>query len=112
MKAARGWALAGSLGLVLSSVALTAGAAAATTPHRVTLRGSVVPARELAHPDGTVAGTSSVRFDMVLALRNASGARAFSQAVSTPGSALFHHYLSDAAWVSRFGPSRDEVSRT
>jgi subtilase family serine protease len=29
--------------------------------------------------------------------------------VSTPGSALFHHYLTDASWDSRFGPTTAEV---
>ena len=32
------------------------------------------------------------------------------QEVSTPGSALFHHYLTDAQWVARFGPTQAQVN--
>jgi subtilase family serine protease len=52
-----------------------------------------------------------VSFDLVLKLRNASGAAAFARAVSTPGSRQFHHYLSDAKWEARYGPTRSEVAR-
>jgi subtilase family serine protease len=34
-----------------------------------------------------------------------TGATAFAAAVSTPGNAQFHHYLSPAAYTARFGPS-------
>jgi hypothetical protein len=40
-----------------------------------------------------------------VALRNATAAQAFVQQVSSPSSAEFHHYLTDAQWVSRFGPT-------
>ena len=33
------------------------------------------------------------------------------QQVSTPGSAQFHHYLTDAQWVSRFGPTQAQVTK-
>ncbi len=52
-----------------------------------------------------------MRFDLLLTLRNASGAKALVRAVSTPGSREFHHYLTDAQWVSRFGPTKAEVAR-
>ena len=116
MKAARCWALTGSLGLALSFTVAMAGPAAASphptpTPHRVALPGSVTPARERSHPAGKVAATSRVSFGLVLALRNASGARAFVRAVSSPGSPKFHHYLSDAQWASRFGPTKAAVAK-
>jgi subtilase family serine protease len=66
---------------------------------------------EYSRPDGKVAGASQVSFDLVLSLRNASGAENFAREVSTPGSALFHHYLTDAQWESRFGPTQAEVSK-
>jgi subtilase family serine protease len=31
--------------------------------------------------------------------------------VSSPGSRLYHHYLTDAKWESRFGPAKAEVAR-
>jgi subtilase family serine protease len=75
------------------------------------LRGTLAPARERARAAGTVAGTSQVSFDLTLALRNAAAAQAFVRQVSAPGSAEFHHYLSDAQWVSRFGPTQAAVAK-
>jgi subtilase family serine protease len=115
MKHARWLALSASAGLAVSFAAAgTAAANAASTaarPHRITLHGSLVPASERAHSVGTVAARSKVSFDLVLKLRNASGAAAFARAVSRPGSRQFHHYLSDAQWVARYGPTRSEVAK-
>ena len=115
MKVARWWAIAGSAGLVVSMGAMAGPASAAArpapAPQRTALRGSLTPAVERSRPAGSVAATSSVSFDLVLSLRNASGAQAFVRAVSTPGSAAFHKYLSDAQWESRFGPTRAEIGR-
>ena len=114
MKAARWWALAGSVGLVVSGMGAMAGPAAASgnptpAPHRMALRGSLVPARERSHPAGSVAAKSSVGFGLVLSLHNATGARAFLREVSSPGSPLYHRYLTDAQWESRFGPTKAAV---
>ncbi len=117
MKAVRTWALLGSVGLVVSVAAAAAGPSAASAntarsaPHRVELRGSVAPAVERAHPKGKVAATSRVGFDLLLSLRSPAGARAFLREVSEPGSALYHHYLSDAKWEARFGVSKAEVAK-
>lgn len=113
MRAARWWALTGSGALAASVMAavVPAAASASPTPGRVALRGSVTPAVERSHPAGRVAGTSSVSFDLVLSLRNAAGAQKLVRAVSSPGSKLFHHYLSDAQWVARYGPTKGEVAR-
>jgi subtilase family serine protease len=80
-------------------------------PHRVALRGTLAPARERAHAAGAVTGTSQVQFDLLLSLRNAAAAQAFVRQVSSPGSAEFHHYLTDAQWVSRFGPTQAGVAK-
>jgi subtilase family serine protease len=115
MKHARLLALSASVGLAVSFAAVgTAAANAASTtvqPHRITLRGSSVPAAERAHSVGAVAAKSKVNFDLVLKLRNASGAASFARAVSTPGSRKFHHYLSDAQWVAKYGPSKSAVAK-
>jgi subtilase family serine protease len=79
--------------------------------HRIALRGTLAPARERAHAAGMVPGTSQVRFDLLLSLRNAPAAAAFVRQVSTPGSAQFHHYLTDAQWISRFGPAQAQVAK-
>lgn len=106
MKAARCWALAGSIGLAVSfTAAVAAPAMARPTPNRDALRGSLTPAVERSHPAGHVAKGASISFDLSLTLRNAAGAQKFVREVSSPGSKLFHHYLTDAQWLSRFGPT-------
>ncbi len=45
----------------------------------------------------------------VLPSKNAQGLSAFVAAVNNPGSPEYHHYLSHAALMSRFGPSRADV---
>jgi len=116
MKLARWWAVTGAVGLGLSMAALTGPSAGASphpgpASHRVALRGTRAPAKDRARRAGTVAGTSQVRFDLMLSLRNATAAQAFVQQVSSPGSAEFHHYLTDAQWVSRFGPAQAAVTK-
>ena len=113
MRAARLWALTGTGALTASVLAavVPAAASASPTPSRVALRGSMTPAVERSHPAGKVAGTSSVDFDLVLSLQNAAGAQKLVREVSSPGSKMFHHYLSDAQWESRFGPTKGEVAR-
>ena len=115
MKLARWWAVTGAVGLGVSMAAMT-GLPAAAAPHpgpashRMALRGSVAPARERSRPAGAVASSSQVSFDLLLSLRNTAAAQAFVQQVSSPGSAEFHHYLTDAQWVSRFGPTQAGVA--
>jgi subtilase family serine protease len=113
MRAVRIWALTGSVGLAAGFLAVAgpAGAAGSPKPERSALAGSGVPAKERAHPAGKVAASSTVRFGLVLKLRNAAGAKTFVRQVSTPGSKLFHHYLSDAGWLARFGPTKAEVTK-
>jgi subtilase family serine protease len=112
MRAARLWALTGSLGLVVSVMAAgSAIASAKPAPVRMALQGSMAPAAAREHPDGRVSANTQVSLDLVLKLRDATGARAWASEVSTPGSAEFHHYLSDAQWVAQFGPTGAEVAR-
>jgi subtilase family serine protease len=114
MKIARSWAVTGAVALVLPFTAAVAGPAAASagpTPARTALRGSLAPAQERAHPAGSVPANAAVSFDLLLSLRNAAGAQAFVKEVSTPGSAQFHHYLTDAQWVARYGPASAAVTK-
>jgi subtilase family serine protease len=112
MKAARLLALTGSMGLAVSFMAAAGVASASTHPSaaRVTLRGSALPASARTHPDGKVAASSSVSFNLSLKLRNAAGAARFAIAVSTPHNKSFHHYLTDAKWEATYGPSKAEAS--
>ncbi len=113
MKSRKAWALLGSLGLMISVVAVTAGssaAAATSSPRRVELSGTLVPAAERAHPQGKVPAATRVSFDLLLALQNASTAQAMVRAVSEPGSSLYRHYMTDAQWEARFSPSAASVA--
>jgi subtilase family serine protease len=106
MKHGRLWVLTGAVGLAVASTMVAGTAAvAASTPHRVALNGSLVPASERAHSAGSVAKSTVVSFDLLLTLRNEAGAAAFVKSVSTPGSADYHHYLSDRQWENAYGPT-------
>jgi subtilase family serine protease len=95
----------------MSAAAATGTAAtAAPQPPRAALKGSLVPAQERQHPAGSVPAGTAVSFDLLLTLRSASAAQAFVKSVSTPGSAGFHHYLTDAQWAARFGPTSATVA--
>jgi subtilase family serine protease len=114
MKPARWLALTGSLGLAVSFMAATAGTATATAnpaTHRVSPLAARVAALEYSHPAGKVAGNAQVGFDMVLSLRHAAAAEALVRAVSTPGSAQFHKFLTRAAWEARFGPTQAQIAK-
>jgi subtilase family serine protease len=114
MKPARWLALTGSLGLAVSFIAATAGTATATAhpaTHRVSPLAARVAALEYSHPAGKVAANAQVGFDMVLSLRHPAAAQALVRAVSTPGSAQFHKYLTRAAWEARFGPTQAQISK-
>lgn len=110
MRHARLWSLAGAVGLAMSFAAATAATAAPQPPQRAALKGSLVSAQERQHPAGSVPAGTAVSFDLLLTLRSASAAQAFVKSVSTPGSAGFHHYLTDAQWTARFGPTSAAVT--
>ena len=112
MRSARLWALTGAVGLAMGCVAVTAWPANSTPqPPRASLRGSLTPATERMHPAGTIAANATVSFDLLLTMRNAAGAKAFVRQVSTPGSKLFHHYLTDKTWISRYAPTTTTLAK-
>ncbi len=113
MRIARLWALTGAVGLAISCTAAAAWPSPAThaSAARASLRGSLTPAAERSHPAGKVPATAAVSFDLLLTLRDAAGLQAFVKEVSTPGSAEFHHYLTDARWNARYAPTAAEVAK-
>ncbi|MDQ2897086.1 MAG: S53 family peptidase, partial [Actinomycetota bacterium] len=46
----------------------------------------------------------------MLQLRDAAGAQALAHAISTPGSAVYRHYLTQAQWEARFAPTPAAVA--
>ncbi len=102
--ASRGAAIAALAATALGAgMASTASAASATT----TLSGSAAP---MATSGAGTAVNSGQKLSLQVWLApDQSGAAAFDDAVSTPGSASYHHYLSPAQYTSRFGPSAAEA---
>jgi hypothetical protein len=102
------WAVIGLLA-VAGMLTLTAGnraSAAAGTPRRV--------GRAPHHPAGSkVIGSLSptARLSVTIALkpRDPAGLGSYATEVSTPGSSVYHHYLTVAQFRRRFAPATSEV---
>jgi Pro-kumamolisin, activation domain/IPT/TIG domain len=101
-------ALAPAVGLTGVSVAADAGAAVLP---RVTLP-QAAPALP---PDAAKLGTPSpdtvLHLDVALAGRNPTGLAAAVNAVSTPGSPQYRHYLTAGQFAAQFGPTAAEVGQ-
>jgi len=100
------------LGAAVVTAGMTAGASglaqAAPRPAEKILAGSAVPFTSHARPTGEVPG--SLRLTIQLWLKpGMAAAQRFAAAVSTPGTSLFRHYLSPAAYTARFGASAATV---
>jgi subtilase family serine protease len=97
--------------LATMTVAAAAGgsAAQATTTHPTaptvsTLAGSAAPFATANRAMGAVADSQQLTIQIWLKPRT-EAAESYATAVSTPGNPLYHHYLSPAAYVARFGAS-------
>lgn len=103
-----------SLVAALSATACVAAAAATPSAFaaagRATLSGSAAPEALASHAAGATSSSSQVNFDLVLSLRDQAGAVALLKAISTPGSALYRHYLTASQWEARFSPSAADVA--
>jgi subtilase family serine protease len=71
---------------------------------RIRRPGSAVRFTSLAQVTGDVAGGQRLTVQLWLK-PDITAAERYAAAVATPGSALFHHYLSPAAYTARFGAS-------
>jgi subtilase family serine protease len=98
--------------VALASVGLGAlgagGAAEAAVASRTVLQSSV-PAATPANQVAATPASTTIDFSVGLQLRDPIGAVAFERAVSEPGGASYHHYLSPAQWEQRFSPARASV---
>jgi subtilase family serine protease len=103
-------ALLACLGLAALGLGGSIAAAGAATQARTTLKGSATPASERANAQGSVPASATVSFVVSLPLRNATGAKNVVRQVSDPASASYRHFLTDAQWESRFGPTASNVS--
>jgi subtilase family serine protease len=98
------------LSLATGGSIVGASAAGAGVSGRTPLKGSAVTAAARKHAVGAVAKSARVSFELVLKLRDASGAKSLVRAISSPGSASYRHYLTASQWESRFSPVTKEVS--
>jgi subtilase family serine protease len=112
MTSTRSWAALASVGLAVSAatVASVSPASAAGTSARAALAGSLTPSAERSKPEGRAAAGTSIGFDLSLTLRNAAAAKALVAAVSTPGSAQYRHFVTQAQWIARFAPTQAAVA--
>ncbi len=58
-----------------------------------------------------VAAGAAIDFELVLSPRDPQGAQALALAVSTPGSASYHRFLTARQWESRYSPTRRQVGQ-
>jgi len=85
-------------------------AAAAPTPAVTRVEGSAVPFTSHTRATGTVAAGQQLSVQVWLRPR-LSTAESFATAVSTPGRASFHHYLSPASYAAQFGATAAEAAK-
>jgi subtilase family serine protease len=95
---------------VAGMLAGAGGAAASPRPGYATLADSRVPFATQDRVLGVVPGSSRLSIQVWLTPRRAAAEQPAAE-VSTPGSRLFHHYLSPGAYTARFGASRAEAVR-
>jgi subtilase family serine protease len=74
-----------------------------------TLAGSTAPFAAAHNALGAVPASSRLTIEVWLKPQTAA-AQSYASAVSTPGSPLFEHYLSPAAYTARFGATAQEAS--
>jgi subtilase family serine protease len=96
------------------AAAMTAGASglaqASPRPGQALLPGSAVPYTSQTPVTGYVPGGQRLTVQLWLKPDTAA-AEQYATAAATPGSALFHHYLSPGAYTARFAASRAAASR-
>jgi subtilase family serine protease len=57
---------------------------------------------------GQLPATQSLRFDIVLPLRDRAGLQNFVQEVQDPASPSYHHFLTPQEFTARFGPGQED----
>jgi subtilase family serine protease len=98
-------AVAALTGSFLTATAASAGAASAATV------AGTAPAWATASADrGQVAAGSAVTSTVYLASRNQAGMEAYAEAVSTPGNAQYHKFLSASQYQAVYGTTAAQIS--
>jgi subtilase family serine protease len=89
----------------MTIVSLSGSAGATPRGGYLRLAGSAAPFTGHGRVTGAVAGPGRLTIQLWLRPGHVAAAQQYATAVSTPGSTLFHHYLSPAAYTARFGAS-------
>jgi subtilase family serine protease len=115
MSAVRTFACAISVTAVVAGLAVAgaggpAGAAVVAGPRLVAVAGSVAPFVSQTRVTGSVPASQRLSVQLWLAPRTVAAAR-FADAVSTPGSPGFRHFLSPGAYTGRFAATRAAAGR-
>ena len=76
---------------------------------RYTIRGHLVPALHGLHPGRATDGARALALSIALPLRNPDALQALIAAQNTPGSPLYHQYLTPSQFTARFGPDQATV---
>lgn len=71
--------------------------------------GSAPPLASLARASGAVPASRRIHLTLVLKPRDPAALAAYARAVSTPGSSVYHAFLSPAQFAARFGASARQV---
>jgi subtilase family serine protease len=97
----------GATAALTAAMAASAGglAQASPRPGLIPLPGSAVPFTSHTKATGYVAGAQRLTIQLWLK-PDIAAAQRYATAAATPGNALFHHYLSPAAYTARFGASQ------
>src|SRR5207248_6550130 len=90
--------------LVAVSILLAASAVSAAAPRQLRV-GRAPPVPTGAAVLGRLAPTTPISTTVVLKPRDPAALEAYATAVSTPGSNLYHHYLSVSEFRQQFGPT-------
>lgn len=93
----------------MTIVSLSGTAGAAADHGYLRLAGSAVPFTSHSRATGAVAGSARLTIQVWMRPGHPAAAERYATAVSTPGSKLFHHYLSPDAYTARFGASRAAI---
>jgi len=104
----------GAIGVAVAALGLAAIAvpanAGADVPS-IALGGRGCPRRHAAASHGAASPADQVRLTVVLNLRDAAGAQALAEAVSTPSSSSYRHYLSASQFRAQFAPTSSQVAQ-
>ncbi len=106
--------LSATCALAASTVAVSpAWAAPSPSPSAIAstaVVGSAPVVPQTAHALGALPSSQQLTFDVVLKSRNQAGLDSFVQAVSTPGSPQYRHFLTSAQFQNTFGPTPQAVA--